>query len=130
MRRRRPSAPDYAFCPGGSLHGDEICAAGFASEEGRSWIDLERGLFYRRATGARETNKWQPPVRIPVRLLAHLRRWRAPGISVSAVVEIKGKPVASIKKAFARCIADAGFDHRSSAHPQAYVRDMDDAERC
>src|SRR6185437_11182459 len=42
--------------------------------EGRSYVDLERGIFYRLAEGARETNKRQPPVPIPPRLLAHMRR--------------------------------------------------------
>lgn len=40
------------------------------------WIDVNRGLFYRRGGDERQTNKRQPPVRIPRRLLAHLRRWR------------------------------------------------------
>lgn len=93
-----------------------ICAAGFEPEEGRSWVDLERGVFYRRAMGARETKKRQPPVRIPARLLAHLRRWREKGISVQAVVEFNGKPVGSIKKAFARCVASAGLDSSVTPH--------------
>lgn len=40
------------------------------------WIDVDRGLFYRRGDEERQTSKRQPPVRIPPRLLAHLRRWR------------------------------------------------------
>jgi integrase len=42
--------------------------------EGRSFVDLERGLFYRLAEGAVETKKRQPPVPLPARLLAHMRR--------------------------------------------------------
>lgn len=41
------------------------------------WVDLDAGVMHRRAAGARETKKRQPPLRIPRRLLAHLRRWRA-----------------------------------------------------
>jgi hypothetical protein len=45
--------------------------------EGRAYVDLERGIFYRLAEGQRETKKRQPPVPILPRLLAHLRRWVA-----------------------------------------------------
>ncbi len=93
-----------------------ICAAGFAPEQGRSWVDLERGVFYRRAVGARETNKRQPPVRLPKRLLAHIRRWREMGIAQNAVVEFNGQPVSSIKKAFANCVKDAGLDASVTPH--------------
>lgn len=93
-----------------------ICSAGFAPEEGRSWVDLNRGVFYRRAIGARETNKRQPPVRLPTRLLAHLRRWKEMGIAQNAVVEFNGKPVDSIKKAFARCVTAAGLDDSVTPH--------------
>ena len=47
--------------------------------EGRSYVDLESSIFYRLAEGARETNKRQPPVPLPPRLLAHLRRWADKG---------------------------------------------------
>ncbi|WP_428031544.1 tyrosine-type recombinase/integrase [Ancylobacter sp.] len=39
------------------------------------WIEIERGLIYRRGTGERETKKRRPPARIPHRLLPHLERW-------------------------------------------------------
>ncbi len=42
---------------------------------GRSFVDLDQGIFYRLAQGKRATNKRQPPAPIPPRLLAHLRRW-------------------------------------------------------
>jgi hypothetical protein len=59
------------------------------------------GVFYRRRQGARQTNKRQPPVRLPARLLAHLRRWKRLGIASHAVVEWNGKPVLSVRKSFA-----------------------------
>ena len=40
---------------------------------GRAFVDLDRGIYYRRKQGAAKTNKRQPPVPIPPRLLAHLR---------------------------------------------------------
>src|SRR5262245_1170562 len=43
--------------------------------EGRSFVDLKRGIFYWLAEGRRATKKCQPPAPIPRRLLAHLQRW-------------------------------------------------------
>ena len=71
-----------------------ICGAAFQPAIGRGHVDLDRGVFHRRAQGARETKKRQPPVRLPNRLLAHLRRWHRLGIAKHAVVEWNGKPVA------------------------------------
>ena len=60
-----------------------ICGAALDQPTiGRSWIDLENGIFYRQAIGKRkQKNKRQTPVRLPPRLLAHLRRWKRKGIS-------------------------------------------------
>jgi integrase len=96
-----------------------ICNAAMRPTEGCGHVDLERGVFYRRAAGARETKKRQPPVKLPSRLLAHMRRWaRTPldiktkrrgrsrnigrMISQDFVVEWNGCPVQSIKKGFRR----------------------------
>jgi hypothetical protein len=48
---------------------------------GRGWVDLDAGLFYRKALGDKKTKKRQPTIRIPDRSLARTRRWRAKGIS-------------------------------------------------
>jgi integrase len=87
-----------------------ICGAAFMPTIGRGHVDLEQGVFYRRAAGARETKKRQPPVRLPDRLLAHLRRWQRLGIAKQAVVEWNGKPVRSVRKAFATAVKAAGLD--------------------
>ena len=76
-----------------------ICAAAFhACRLAAAMSILSSGVFYRRAQGARETKKRQPPVRLPDRLLAHLRRWHRLGIAKHAVVEWNGKPVRSVRK--------------------------------
>jgi integrase len=93
-----------------------ICGAAFHPAIGRGHIDLDRGIFHRRAQGARETKKRQPPVRLPDRLLAHLRRWRRLGISTHAVVEWNGRPVHSVRKGFAAAVKSAGFDKRVTPH--------------
>ena len=76
---------------------------------GRSFVDLDQGMFYRLAQGKRATNKRQPPAPLPRRLLAHLRRWQRLGIVRSHFVEFNGKPIASVKTAFARAVGLAGL---------------------
>jgi integrase len=86
-----------------------ICRAAFHPGPGRAWIDLEGGVFYRRAAGQKETRKRQPPVRLPSRLLVHLRRWHRNGLARNAVVEWNGEPVKRINKAFRSVRKVAGF---------------------
>jgi integrase len=93
-----------------------VCGAALQPAIGRGHVDLDRGLFYRRAGGARETKKRQPPVRLPARLLSHLRRWKRLGIASRAVVEWNGKPVGSVRKGFAAAIKASGLDSRITPH--------------
>jgi integrase len=86
-----------------------ICGAALTQAIGRGYVDLDNGLFYRRGLGDAETNKRQPTVKIPGRLLAHMRRWRRLRLSNQAVIEYEGEPVGSVRKAFARAAADAGL---------------------
>lgn len=51
-----------------------VAAASPYRSEGRSYVDLDQGMFYRLAEGSRATKKRQPPVPLPPRLLAHMRR--------------------------------------------------------
>jgi integrase len=93
-----------------------ICGAAFNPAIGRGHIDLERGVFYRRPQGVKETNKRQPPVRLPARLLSHLRRWHRLGVASHAVVEWNGKPVSSVKKSFAAAVTAAGINRHITPH--------------
>ena len=85
-----------------------IAAAAPMRAEGRAYVDLDGGVFYRLAIGKRATNKRQPPVPIPPRLLAHMRRWARLGAG-GHFVEWHGKPVRSVKTGFARAVALAGL---------------------
>ena len=38
-----------------------VCGAAFERVAGAGYVDLDRGIFYRRPAGARETKKRQPP---------------------------------------------------------------------
>lgn len=99
----------------GSRHG-AVCGAALMRTIGRGYVDLDRGVFYRRAPGARATKKRQPPVRLPDRLLTHLRRWKRLGIANQAVVEWNGKPVRSVRKAFAAAVQAAGLEGKITPH--------------
>ncbi|TYL83677.1 tyrosine-type recombinase/integrase [Bradyrhizobium cytisi] len=77
-----------------------IASASPYRDTGRSYVDLENGIFYRLAQGRRPTKKRQPPAPIPDRLLAHMRRWARTGAIVSHFVEFNGAAVKSVKSGF------------------------------
>ncbi|WP_201723489.1 MULTISPECIES: hypothetical protein [unclassified Ensifer] len=75
-----------------------VWQASFTKEAGRPYIDLEAGVFYRAWEGeVVADNKRAPPIRLPARLLAHMRRWHRMGAKY--VVEYNGEP-ADPKRAF------------------------------
>lgn len=96
-----------------------ICGAAMAPAVGRGHVDLERGVFYRRAPGSLETKKRQPPIRISGRLLAHMRRWQAKGLAKVSVVQVKRRnpktgeledsPVSRVSKGFRGAAKAAGL---------------------
>lgn len=89
-----------------------ILSASIHAGANRSFIDLDSGIFYRLAEGKQETNKRQPPVRLPPRLLAHLRRWRDKKVVASYAVEWDGDRIKSVKVGWKRALELAGLDHR------------------
>lgn len=84
-----------------------VCAAALQPTPRHGHVDLDRGVFYRRAPGARITKKRQPPVPLPLRLLSHLRRWKRLGQKFA--VEFDGQPVKRVTKAFRASAVDAGL---------------------
>jgi integrase len=93
-----------------------IAAASPERGQGRSFVNLENGIFYRLPEGHRITKKRQPPVPIPPRLLAHLRRWKAKNIARAHFVEWNGQPVKSVKTAFKTAIRLAKLSGSVTAH--------------
>ncbi len=93
-----------------------ICGAALMPTVGRGHVDLEQGVFYRRAIGRRQTKKRQPPVKLPPRLLAHMRRWAAHGLARKTVVEWNGKSVESVRKGFAAAVEAAGLGADVTPH--------------
>jgi integrase len=84
-----------------------LCALGPATHTG--WIDLDRGVFHRRAPGERETNKRKPPVK--------LARGSSPtcaaGTRTASATPSSGngEPIGTgLEKAFRRACQDAGLE--------------------
>ncbi len=86
---------------------DAISRMGFSPNTRGGWFDLDRGIMFRKSDDERATNKRRTPAPIPRQLLSHLRRWQADG-AVWAV-EYNGRPVADVKRAFAKATSDAGL---------------------
>jgi integrase len=91
-----------------------VAQAALQREVGRPYIDLERGILYRRPEGERETNKRKPPIPLPGELLAHLRRWKRNGARY--VVEWNRRPVTWINAVFTECVKAAGLDGKVTPH--------------
>lgn len=86
-----------------------IGGAAFEPTPGHGWIDLRSGLFYRKDQNAIETNKRQPTILIPRRLLMHLRRWKRANPAMKFVVEFRGRPVKEVNVGFKRLVQLAGL---------------------
>lgn len=93
------------------------------------WADLDAGIIYRKAEGERVAhNKRKTPVKIPHRLLAHLRRWkRLDGwkdgkIGLRHIVHYQGSPFTKENKAFRAAIKAAGLDGKVTPHVLRHTR--------
>jgi len=86
-----------------------ICGASIEDRRpaGKPWVDLTTGVFYGRPVGQKKTKKRRQTVRVPLPLLAHMRRWRRRGQRY--VVEWQGEPVTRINKAHDASVAAAGL---------------------
>ena len=93
-----------------------IMTASPSCRPGRSFVDLESGIFYRLAQGLAGTKKRQPPIPVPPRLLAHMRRWQEKGIVQQYFVEWNGRPVKSVKTGFSTAVRLAGLEGSVSPH--------------
>ena len=95
-------------------------SASWERAPGRSWVEVERGVFHRHVQGAVETNKGQPTVRLAPRLLAHLRRWKrldaAKAPPQPHVVTFNEVPVADVGTALARACKLAGIEGGVTAY--------------
>ena len=86
-----------------------VCSATLIPTIGHGHINLETGQFRRLAYGKKESNKRQPTIDLPPRLLAHIRRWHRLGISTRAVVECRGNPVLRVNNGWDGVVMRAGL---------------------
>lgn len=105
----------------GSRPGD-VLRASFHLGAGRSYVDLDQGVLYRKPPGKAETKKRQPPCRLGNRILAHLRRWKERKLVASHVVEFDGGPVLSIKTGLGSAIKRAKLDGALSTYTLRHSR--------
>ena len=116
---KRPLRHLARFILIGLYSGSRAAAIASASSHkgaGRSYVDLDNGIFYRLPEGQTETRKRQPPVPLPPRLLAHLRRWVDKGLVGEHFVEWHGAGVRSVKTAFKTAVSLAGLSGKVTPH--------------
>lgn len=93
-----------------------IAAASPYPGDGRSYVDLDAGVFYRLAIGKKATSKRQPPVRLPPHLLGHMRRWARKGIAKSHFVEFNGEPVKTVATGFRTAVKATKLEGKVTPH--------------
>jgi integrase len=91
-----------------------VAQAALQPEPGRPYVDLDRGMLYRRPAGLVETKKRRPTIPLPDALLAHLRRWQRAGQRY--VVEWDRRPVGRIGTTFRRTVEAAGLGAEVTPH--------------
>ena len=92
-----------------------IAQAALQREPGRPFIDVERGVYQRRPEGERQTNKRKPEIKLPPRLMAHVRRWKRLGHKY--VVEFGREPVKRVHTStFRDTVSLAGLDSKVVIH--------------
>lgn len=92
------------------------------------WIDLDAGMIYRRGREEKEQRtKRRPVVKIPKRLLAHMRRWARKDeaarrrdkdpLTTNAVLHHGGQALAGpIRTGFEGCVRHAGIRPEITPH--------------
>jgi integrase len=93
------------------------------------WIDLDRGVIFRRAEGERVAhNKRKPPVKIARKLMNHLRRWKRMdgwtdgSAGIRPAVHYLGAPITKPNKAFRSAIAAARLPREVTPHVLRHTR--------
>lgn len=96
----------------------------------QAWTDLDAGVIYRRGRAERDhKTKRRPMVRLPDRLVAHMRRWHRQDMQANEARRVKGvEPVTTvlhhgaapiegrIRRGFASIVADAGLPPEVTPH--------------
>lgn len=82
------------------------------------WVDLNRGVLYRRGEDQKKTKKKQTPAAIPDRLMAHLRRWQRldAELGVRHAIHYQGTRVRKVGHAWRAAREAAGLDEDVVPH--------------
>lgn len=88
-----------------------ILGASMTAVSGKGFVDLNKGVFYRKAFGSKKTKKRQPPVPIPQRLRSHILRWKKLGYCIDSLIEFDRQPILRITKAFDKAVEAAGLEN-------------------
>ena len=95
-------------------------SASWERAPGRSWVDVEHGVFHRHVQGASETNKRQPTVRLAPEIMRHLQRWKrldaAKAPPQPHIVTFNGVAIADAGTALARACKLAGIEGDVTAY--------------
>jgi integrase len=78
------------------------------------WVDLDRGVLYRKGEGEAETNKRRTPAPIADRLLPHLKRSRR--LTFLRPIEYYGEPIQNFKHSWYSARLRAGLDDSVTPH--------------
>jgi integrase len=73
-------------------------------------VDFNSGLIDFRVPGRKETKKKRSHIKIPPRLMAHLRNARKRGTDLGHVINENGFPIEDLKKGFAGAVKRAGLE--------------------
>jgi len=87
----------------GTRH-EAVLGLGWLPQIHGGWIDVERGLLYRRGSHDTETVKRRPPTRISFKLMPHLRRWARMDAEagLTGVVSYQGRRIAKLRRGWDR----------------------------
>lgn len=103
----------------------------WSASDKQAWVDLDAGMIYRRGKLEKDQKtKRRPVVKLPPRLLAHLRRWRRmdaereaglrvldPSARLTHVIHHGGVALAGrVRTGFEGCVRDAGLEPETTPH--------------
>jgi integrase len=83
-----------------------VTGASFKRENGRTWLDTRSGFLWP-PERAKVTKKRNPPIPLPDRLLAHLRRWERHGARYA--VQYQGRTINRVDRPVRAAAAEAGL---------------------
>jgi integrase len=99
-----------------------ICAMQWMPNTQGGWVDLERGVMFRKGEGERETNKRRTPVKLGRRLLAHMKRWKQMDRGLRHIIRYEGQGIDRLEKSFRVVRERAGLGPDVTPHVCRHTR--------